>query len=162
MIQQSIVPVGIMGPRIQEDEDRETNRVLIENIISVLNRKYTEQGYYIVTFGCDEGFGRDVFWYCLNNKKKLLQLDTSMVNPFSTKEHKVSFCNQSDFLKILKARYAAVMELCIEFHLKSYYKGSLIDDLINRVKASDKPFHLYDFQNNLIEHRGDMVGIKEE
>jgi hypothetical protein len=161
-MQKSITAIGLLGPRIQEEVDKEANKLLFDKIIPVLDTKYTREGYYIVTTGCDEGFGKDVFWYCQWQKIKFVQLDSFLFSHQHSKINRVQFASQEAFLKILKCRHAAILELCGEFHLKIYYKPSVIDDMLNRVKLSDKPYHLYDHENSLIEHRGDLIGLKEE
>lgn len=159
----SMAAVGILGPRIQVEEDKDPNKILLDNIVNILDKKYTRDGYYIVSTGCDEGFSKDVFWYCKSTKIKLVQLDAALMTYNLDRTNKKPFANQQDFLKILKCRHAAIFELCGEFHLKVFWKSSIVDDMINRVKLSDKPYHLYDFENSLIEHRGDFVtGLKGE
>jgi hypothetical protein len=157
----SMTAVAIIGPRVQETTDKEPNKVLLSNIIMVLDKKYTREGYYIVTCGCDLGFGKDVFNYGNTNKLKLVQLDCFLFAPYN-KEIKLPFCGEQDFYDIYRSRYAGILELCAEFHIKLYYKASMVDDIVKRVRETNKPYHLYDCYNSLIEHRGDLLGLKVE
>lgn len=168
-MQKGTFAIGVVGPRppkyrmlqrtdVAQDLDRqesEKNVDLIAKIVEHLENKYGPRQYFIVTIGCDQGFGKDLKSYCIANNVRMAEL-TVMLRGATPED---PFGSSVDFARVFMARYAYLLELCHEFHIKLPEAKGLINGLVDRVQdaSEDKAYYIYDFENSMLEFRGDAL-----
>ncbi len=153
-----------MGPRNGVIDAEVSNTALIEVVIEYLDKKYGTNKYYLVTMGCDRGFGRDLSKYCVKHHIRFVHIDAFLLGqPKDSNGNVIPFGTQQDCANIFKSRHAALLELGKEFFIKVIDTPTQLDDLITRVKLTYKPYYVYSGSNECLEYRGDPNSeIKEQ
>ena len=149
-------PVAIVGPFFESEvSTTELNVSLFDSIIEHCEARYGNNSYYIVSLGCDRGFGKDVRVYCQNTKHHMVQIESHIITISDAQGYKLRLGSAEDYAKIFAARYAALMELCQIFFVRTTSKRTVLDNLIHKLRNSDKPYYLYNEDNILVEYKGD-------
>lgn len=154
-----ITGVAVVGPRVDDDEfTKEKNKAFLSIVEPIITTKYGKDKYFIITLGCDTGFGYDLAQYCTFRNIRFVEVATRLCGvPYVGPDHRLPFATQEDVVKIFQARHATILELADEYYIRAAKstKRAVIDDLYTRVRVSDKPYWVYNSDNEVIEYRGD-------
>ena len=158
-----LAAVAVVGPFKADDAEYNTEKyvqTILQDAHKFSEEKYGKGNYYWVTSSIQLGFCRYVLNFCRKQDIKLISIDTIPMHfPGPAKirnEHiKVPFGSEDDMRAIFKCKHAAILELADHFFIKVAYKMTNIDDLVERVKRSNKPFIIFNEENMAIEYRGD-------
>lgn len=135
--------VVIVGPRHRGWSRSVNNGGLIRSVL--LERKeYYGSDLNVASISCDVGFGADLKAYCEEAGVKMIEFVIYFNGPREKEEYSQAYL----------ARHAALVEIGNEFHLAvSNSRRSTVEDLVSRVKASGKPYFIYDEDNVLMESK---------
>lgn len=115
---------------------------MIKQMLEVFRTRYP-QGFYVLTVGCDAGFGRMIKETALEAEvglmEAIVQFNRHLPRP------------QYELLHL--SRYAALIDVADEFHIfTTRQRISNIEDLIGRLRLLKQiPFFVYNATNALIE-----------
>lgn len=99
----------------------------------------------VISISCDTSFGRDVKVYCEERGIKFIEFVVYFNGPREKDEYMAAYV----------ARHASLLEIGDEFHIAvSQNRQALVEDLVQRVKSSQKPFALYSDKNEVIDGGG--------
>jgi len=154
-----LAAVAVVGPwktfKRDVNEEISVQPIFIE-AYKMCEDTYGKDGYYWVTLSIQTGFCRYVANYCRKNNIRLISIDSIPVHFLpAVNGNRVPFGSTEDLGAIFRSRHAAVMELVDCFFIKCCHRTTIIDDLIERVKSSDKPYFIYSEENTILEYKGD-------
>jgi len=156
-----LAAVAVIGPFKPDDADCNTEKAvqtILEDAHKFSDTKYGKLGYYWVTLSTQLGFCRYVLNYCRKHGIRCVSIDTILMHFSPPINHvRVPFGSEEDLRAIFQCKHAAVMELADYLFIKCYNKQTNMDDLIDRVKRSIKPFCIFNEENIAIEYRGDTL-----
>lgn len=99
----------------------------------------------VTSIGCDTGFGKAVKTYCEEEGVKFFEFVVYFNGPRSRQEYAACY----------RARYASLLEVGHEYYFFTTKSGQThLDELIERVRASGRPYYIFDKDYNLIEFKG--------
>lgn len=172
---QRLVPIGVAGPRLDGSDISSKNITWLSDIIiPYLDSKYERGNYYLVTLSGDKGMGADLKTFCMHNEIRCISIETFLystpkkddsgvpiVDSVTRKSLKEEFGPFADMSPIFISRHAAIFELSVEIFIKMPPPPtfSILQDLVDRFKKSEKPYFIYDLDNNAIEYRGDPESL---
>lgn len=115
---------------------------LIGDILQPRKEFYGE-GLTVASIGCDVGFGKSVKAYCEEHGIKFFEFVVYFNGPRPREEYTAAYV----------ARHAALLDCAHEFHITvSSTRRANVEDLVERVRASGKPYALYNEENVVIEY----------
>lgn len=98
----------------------------------------------VTSLGCDMGFGKAVKVYCEEEGVKFFEFVVYFNGPRP----------RDEYASCYRARHAALLELGDEYYMFTTTEGQThLDDLLDRVRASGKPYYMFDKDYNLIEFK---------
>jgi hypothetical protein len=114
---------------------------MVRHMLQEFRQRYP-QGFYLLTIGCDAGFGRMVKEACEAEKVGLMEAITQF-NSHMPKPH---------FELLHLARHAALLDVAQEFHIfVTRSRISNIEDLVSRLKGGRVPYFLYNERCEVVE-----------
>ena len=154
----AVAVCGPFKPDEVEDNTEKSVQPILEEALRFSLEKYGKKQFYWVTLSVMRGFGRYVLHFCQAKKIRLVTIDSIVAHIPSPNMHvKVPFGSQEDLNTVFKARHAAVIELADCFFVKIIQSTvpTIMGDLVERIKRSEKPFFIYGEDNTVIEYKGD-------
>ncbi len=158
MMQELLAAVAVVGPwkYFQRDVNSEEAIQVILKEAHIYSDENYGKDYYWVTLSIQTGFCRYVANYCRKHDIRLISIDSIPIHFLPKVDGQmIPFGSIDDLGNIFRSRHAALMELVDCFFIKCCHRTTIIDDLIERVKASDKPYFIYSEENTILEYKGD-------
>lgn len=133
--------VAIVGSRHRGWTRGVDHQGLIEQVLSPRREYYGEQ-LNVVSIGCDVGFGKAVKEYCEETGIKFFEIVVYFNGPRS----------KDEYARAYNSRHAALIDCADEFHITvSSTRSTNVEDLIERVRSTSKPYAAYNEQNEVVE-----------
>lgn len=154
----AVAVCGPFKPESVEDNTEPAIQPILEEALRFSLEKYGKNKFYWVTLSVMLGFGRYVMNFCKAHKIKLVSIDAIPVHvPSPHWQVKLPFGTREDLNVVLKSRHATIIELGDCFFVKKVNSQAptIMDDLVARIKRSEKPFFIYGEDNTAIEYKGD-------
>lgn len=133
--------VAIVGSRHRGWTRGVDHQGLIEQILAPRIAYYGDQ-LNVVSIGCDVGFGKAVKEHCEETGIKFFEVVVYFNGPRSKEE----------YARAYNSRHAALIDCADEFHVTvSSTRSTNVEDLIDRIRTTSKPYAAYDENNVVLE-----------
>lgn len=130
------------GIRVQNQPVNEGDQQMLRELLLFLSQHYGKN-LVVASISCDMGIGWILKNLCRMSNVKFVEF-LSWKTPNLDRE---------EYEMIHLARHASLVEVGQEFHLfMSHARSSHMEDLLKRIKSKDKPFTLYNEENQIFDH----------
>lgn len=144
--------VVVIGSRHRSWKEKGSHEEFIGHLIQ--DRVKAHGGALTVTsLGCDMGFGKAVKVYCEEEGVKFFEFVVYFNGPRP----------RDEYADCYRARHAALLEIGSEYYMFTTTEGQThLDDLLERVRSSGKPYYMFDKNYVLIEYRAVTDGAEPD
>jgi hypothetical protein len=120
------------------------NSSTIDSVLAP-RKEYYGNDLNVISISCDVGFGKDLKAYCEERGIKFLEFVVYFNGPRSKPEYAAAY----------NARHASLLEIGEEFHvITSRNRQSNVEDIIDRLRLTKKPYAIYNEETEVIESSG--------